>query len=252
MPPEEWLDVGANFQSRLAEKHSLLASHHDKIFMARPEALEASREFLAMLRDYLRQYHPGVPILEDSGLHPLDFAARMVIEDFCLLLPSNDDYYLAAASLHAPSGWQLGHKIGKTLSQLHAEVPHYPEQLSAGVQNFFRSYKAGKSNGRFNWGIFTDPALFQPQRLPPARPVTAENAGQNLWLRAERQMFHRLPQSNAMIFTIHTDVRRLDEVIETPQDAEDLALAISRMSPELKAYKAIDLIEAPLAGWLRR
>ena len=40
--------------------------------------------------------------------------------------------------------------------------------------------------------------------------VTAENAGQRLHLRVERQTLSRLPRTGAVLFTIRTHMKRLD------------------------------------------
>src|SRR3546814_15752544 len=62
---------------------------------------------------------------------------------------------------------------------------------------------------RLNWSVMDDPALFQPAghgRAGHDPAITAENAGEMLWLRIERQTFLRLPASGALVFGIRTIV----------------------------------------------
>jgi hypothetical protein len=49
-----------------------------------------------------------------------------------------------------------------------------------------------------SWSVLDDPALDQPTghgRSALSSTVTPENAGESLWLRAERQTLRRLPST---------------------------------------------------------
>ena len=56
--------------------------------------------------------------------------------------------------------------------------------------------------------LIQDPGLKAVACLQDA--VTAENAGQRLHLRVERQTLSRLPRTGAVLFTIRTHMKRLD------------------------------------------
>ena len=62
---------------------------------------------------------------------------------------------------------------------------------------------------RANWSVVENATLFHPQPRERLPDLTAENAGEKLWLRVERQTLRRLPASRAVVFTIRTLLRRL-------------------------------------------
>ena len=90
----EWLPSNDLFGNRAARaeqialKTQLLAKHHQDVFSAMPNTNAAGDEVLAMVRQHLTAYHHNhahddhphddrmAPA--DTGLHPLDRAARLV------------------------------------------------------------------------------------------------------------------------------------------------------------------------------
>ena len=58
------------------------------------------------------------------------------------------------------------------------------------------------------------------QRAVPIakEPITAENAGQRLWTRVERQAVFRLPKSGAILFSVHTFVKPLHRLEARPEE----------------------------------
>ena len=96
------------------------------------------------------------------------------------------------------------------------------------------------------------PVLFHPQPREPLLDLTAENAGEKLWLRVERQTLRRLPQSRAVVFTIRTLVRRLDEVAADPVVAGAMAARIREMEPGMAGYKGMPVLARAAARLARR
>ena len=81
----------------------------------------------------------------------------------------------------------------------------------------------------------------------------AEDAGvrrELLWLRVERQTLRRLPASRAIVFTIRTLLRRLDEIVAEAAVARPLAARIREMEPGMAAYKGMGHLREPLLAWL--
>src|SRR5690606_6840460 len=95
--------------------------------------------------------------------------------------------------------------------------------------------------------------LFQPTghgRKDYATDVTAENAGDKLWLRIERQTLRRLPQSNAILFTIRVYSNPLYTLSDQPEIAQRLASAISGLDEAMRDYKSLRPLLAPTLAWL--
>jgi hypothetical protein len=165
------------------------------------EAAEPGRELAAML---------GV-----EGALPEAALARH--EDMCLLTKAegDDQYRLIGAAVAWPSDWHPAEKIGLPLRALHAPIAGYEEQLATGVDRFMETLRPGMIYGRCNWFIA---ATGEPRWLPERPPqeafahVTAENAGETLFVRSERQTLRRLPRTGAILFTIGIYVEPLGKL----------------------------------------
>jgi hypothetical protein len=210
----------------LALKAELLASRHDEVFAAleTPAVAAGSRATLALVEDV-----SGTS--GDSTLHPLDAAGRLVQEDLCLLILRDGDVFLDAASLCFPSYWRLADKLGSPIDAVHAPVPGYDGALGGRVGAFMQRLKPGRPVWRRNWSIHDDPTYFLPDWTAPSR-VRGE-----LYLRSERQTLRRLPDTDAVLFTIRTQQVPLAAVGERRDLAARMAAAIAAWPPDLVAYK---------------
>lgn len=144
-------------------------------------------------------------------------AALATHEDLCLLTKREDEdvYRLIGAAVAWPSDWHPAEKIGLPLRALHAPIAGYEEQLATGVDRFMETLRPGPIYGRCNWFI----AATGERRWLPDRPpqeafahVTPENAGETLFVRSERQMLRRLPQTGAILFGIGIYVEPLGKL----------------------------------------
>jgi len=263
----EWLAPDASLREILVEKRELLATRHESVFRALPEAAAASVELLRLLAGHLAQRFPSVYRFDGehdlfngaSGetwdiaappLHPLDVAGRLVAEDLCLLQASKEGYRLIGASLCFPNRWLLDEKVGRPLDIIHAPVPGFAPALQRPVEHFFAALKPDRILDRVNWGIADDSARFQPSGRDADAAITPANAGSALFLRVERQTLRRLPQSQAVLFTIRTEITPLDRVIGTRDDAIHLAGAIRDMDPATLRYKHLTAVAPALLTWL--
>ncbi|WP_407874029.1 heme-dependent oxidative N-demethylase family protein [Qipengyuania nanhaisediminis] len=155
------------------------------------EAREPGRELAAML---------GV----DGALPE---AARARHEDMCLLARTEgeDVYRLIGAAVAWPSDWHPADKIGLPLRALHAPIQGYEEHLATGVDRFMATLKPGAIYGRCNWFIApSEQGRWLAGDDPAAQfaNVSADNAGETLFVRSERQTLRRLPRTGAILFTI--------------------------------------------------
>ena len=72
------------------------------------------------------------------------------------------------------------------------------------VQRLFDGVREGRPLWRFNALWYDDPTLFQPR--PENAPRAAIDRSKAPYFRSERQSLVRLPQTGAVVFSIHTYV----------------------------------------------
>jgi hypothetical protein len=268
LKPEEWIEVDDSFTEELRLKRRLLAERHDECFQALPDTEHAGAEIAQLLFAHLPRHFPQIygedgealllrPLderwrLEETGLHPLDLAGRLVQEDLCVMRGKGTTWRLVAASLCFPSRWRLADKIGRPLAGIHAPVAFYEEKLARPVDRFFGILKEEKPVWRLNWSLHDNPALFQPHGHAPGPGVTAETAGEKLYLRVERQTLRRLPRSGDVLFTIRTYIRPLAALAGRPEDCARFAATIRSLPPETFRYKGLAPIADAALAWLDR
>lgn len=182
----EWLEPAPD----LAARAQAFDSHPDSTIVL-PEAEAPARELAQIL---------GI----DGDL---EHCARSVWEDLCLLTRTGPDepLLLTGASVGFPTDWRLAEKIGKPLLAVHQPIHGYAEQLSQAVDGFMERLAPGELYGRTNLFVLpSDTLRYMPQDDPEQRfaHVTAENAGETLYARCERETLRRLPQTGAILFTI--------------------------------------------------
>lgn len=233
---------------RALDEHEWLQPHPDlpvrvAAFAKRPEAIqttEASRPAEAELATML-----GL-----SG--GLPEAARLYWEDMCLLSRRTDEdfYRLIGAAVAFPTDWRVEDKMGLPLAAMHAPIHGYAEQLATGVDRFMAKLKPGQIYGRSNWFVVDSGDLCH---LPGGRAqflgVTAENAGERLFARCERQTLRRLPQSGAILFTIGVYVEPLSNL--PPDAAHWIAEAVQAIPAGERERRGIEAYLPALVSYAR-
>jgi hypothetical protein len=264
---EEWIEIDDRFAAQLAERRRLLEDERDAVLGELPESRPGQRELLALLLDHLPERFPEHYRRVDGRIEnlvtgerfalaasdeaPLELAGRLVQEDLCLMQRAEAGYRLVAAALCFPAHWRLADKLGRPLQAIHEPVPGFGERLADPVDRFFANIQVARPVWRLNWSLVDAPTLFRPpEHRGNPRPISAEQAGRQLWLRVERQTLRRLPRSGDVVFGIHTYVDPLEAAIDSPQAAQALAARIREMSDAMARYKSILPIRAPLLAWL--
>lgn len=211
--PEDWVLRDEAYGPQMAERARLIATVPDRVHALMPQARPAAEELHALIAARL----PGLGFARAGGVWtcpdgrrvpddpaaPLLTLGRLVQPDLCLMQPGAEgEHVLTGAILCFPSRWTLAEKIGRPLTRIHVPVRSYDDQMARRVQRLFDAVRVDQPLMRGNALAHDDPTLFQPRREsdPPLPP------GAGRYIRAERQVLIRLPQTGAVVFSIQTCV----------------------------------------------
>lgn len=211
LDPAKWLEVDDAFAAQLAEKARLMAECRQDVHVLTEAARPAAEELLRVVLGRLA-VTPGYEVAPNSVTRPdgvtagLDWDAplltlgHLVQEDFCLLHKQGDEHVLTAGLLCFPGSWTLAEKLGRALTSIHAPTAVYDDQMARRVQRLFDMIRVDQPLFRMNALLYADPALFQPKSEHDTRP----RSGERRFLRSEKQCLVRLPETGAVVFSIHT------------------------------------------------
>ena len=207
---EDWLDQDDAYAGQMAERDRLLRINRDSVVVMDASATSAAIELLDMIVALLgasqqdRYRRPdGIEVPIDHT-DPMATLARLVQEDLCILQKRGDEHVLTAAALCFPAGWTLAEKFLKPLVRIHVPIERYDANVAKRVQRLFDGVQAGRPLWRFNALWYDQPNLHQPRLERDKQDRPSSRTGR--YLRSERQIVLRLPQSDAVVFSIHTYV----------------------------------------------
>lgn len=216
----EWLEVDEAFAGQMALRDRLIAERPDAVHGLLPAAGAAAGE----LYDLILPRLPALGFAEGSGgmrrpdgvVVPLDRSCplltlgRLCQADFCLLQPGDQgEHLLTGAILCFPSGWRLAEKLGRPMLRIHAPVARYTDDIGRRVQRLLDAIRPEAPLWRANAHLSAAP-LFNP--LPEDHHRDGPDRTEAAWIRSERQCLLRLPESRAVVFSIHTRRVPLDRL----------------------------------------
>jgi len=215
LAPADWLLVDEAYAGQMAERRRLLAERRAAVLALAPEAMSAALELLDMALASLPEGFTttaqaitcpdGWSVSHDRS-DPLGTLGQILQEDFCLMQKREDQHVLTGAVLCFPASWRLDEKFLHPLTAIHDPVDVYDARLARRVQRLFDGVQAGRPLWRFNAFAYADPSLHQPRSIhDPRAEVDPDTAA---FLRSERQCLLRLPDSNAVVFSIRTYMLR--------------------------------------------
>ncbi|NVO55657.1 DUF3445 domain-containing protein [Rhodobacteraceae bacterium B1Z28] len=220
---ETWLHMDDAFSAQMQRRETLLAERRDDVLALHPDAELAAQELLDLV---LAQTYPGstdhvarpdgVSVVIDRA-RPLETLCRLVQEDFCILQKHGDEHVLTGAVLCFPASWRLSEKYMRPLVDIHVPVESYSENIARRVQRLFDGIQSGRPLWRFNALWYEDPELFQPRSALDPRKI--RDRGDAPYLRSERQTLLRLPETRAVVFSIHTYVLAANRLPEMENPA---------------------------------
>jgi len=219
LEPADWLVMDDAYGGQIATRADLVANRREDVLQLDDCARPAAEELLAHVLDNLAMYH-GAGFIRDGDTvrrpdqqdvvidraDPLATLARLVPDDFCILeKPEHGaEHVLTGAILCFPASWSLDEKFMQPLTFIHVPVASYDESIAKRVQRLFDGVQAGRPLWRFNALWYDDPTLHQPRRSDAKRvPCDPETAP---YFRSEKQSILRLPETQAVVFSIHTFV----------------------------------------------
>lgn len=208
--PEDWLQRDEAFAAQMAERDRLIAEAaaevHAMAETARPAADELLDLVLAQVErapGYLRE--PGAVRRPDGDAVPLEgpsllVAGRLVQEDLVILEKADGEpeHRLTAAILCFPSNWTLAQKFGMALTRIHLPVDAYDEGVAKRVQRLFDAVRPEAPLMRANLVPYAHANLHSPRpEFDRHQPAEVR------YVRSERQTLLRLPETRAVVFSIH-------------------------------------------------
>lgn len=210
-----WPDPEGANEERLALRRRIAAEHPETV-AALPGSEAAVAELAALAR--------GTGWSDTARHGALPALATTQGDDLCVLA-AEPGWPLVAGAVLFPSHWRLADKLGLPLAAVHERVPGYP---AAQVDRFLDRLRPGQVAWRRNLLLHRDGTLHAPD------PATDDVPVADWWLRSERQTFRVLPDTGAVLFTIHTDTTPLAGL--EPGTRHALAERIAALPPTWAPY----------------
>ncbi|MBP7243031.1 DUF3445 domain-containing protein [Amaricoccus sp.] len=226
----DWLQRDDAFAAQMACRDRLIAERTAEVHALLPGAEAAAAELHDLVLAHLDAapgyaQAPGAVLRPDGVRVPLDgppllVAGRLVQEDLCLLdkAEGEAEHRLVGAILCFPSNWTLSQKIGRTLGRIHVPIESYDAGIARRVQRMFDLIRPEAPVMRANLIVYAEGDLFNPR---PEFERHTPDPGTGRFVRVERQTILRLPETRAMVFSIHTWMVALSAL--TPEQRARLA-----------------------------
>ena len=276
--PGTWILIGADHAQIMPEKHDRLNRSRPYYYRTLPESLPAQRELRNRVTAHLLSDHPGSFVrmgsvirsaitgqtldLDDDSVEPLLQLSYLIEEDFMLLDEDGGiPRITAAANAYSTSG-RLAASVGHDMEWTHRPVPQLTQKLGAKINRVISTVHAATPCERFNWQVTPMASVFFPHSDPHAANAAAMHrvaaelrddparAADLLWIRVERQTLSRLPDSNAVAFSLHTYSDPLSSIRSDPESVRAMLALLRNYTEERWKYSEMDIVREPLLLWL--
>ena len=200
--------------------------------------------------------------LDDDSSEPLLQLSYLIEEDFMLLEEAEGKLQITAASNAYSSSGRLAASVGQDMAWAHEPVPKLTDKIGGKIARVLGSILTATPCERFNWQITPIATVFFPHDDPHAanaaamREILADlcrdpsRAGELLWIRVERQALVRLPDSAALVFSLHTYSDRLSSVQSDGESVRAILALLKGYSDERWKYSEMAIVREPLMIWL--
>ncbi|WP_270180807.1 heme-dependent oxidative N-demethylase family protein [Alkalihalobacillus sp. CinArs1] len=279
--PARTVTVSSNYVEEVRLKRKLLEENHERCYRSLPISLESQWETLLLVFRELATYEPEHFSFKRRGntyvftnhllqeeetfvyrdhssidFEPLDLVGRHVQEDLIVMGDRHDGLFLEAGQLCFPSNWSLTFVLGMEFKTIHTPVPAIAEFIEK-VERFITRIRPNTAWERKNWSITISHKLDTPLETYSdwgklRYHVTKENAGELVNLRVEVQRLFRLPVTNDILFSIHTYLLPLNELVANDDWLKKFYTNVKTLPQELADYKGISLYKPELLGFLEK
>jgi hypothetical protein len=276
--PESWILIGPEHAEMMRQKRARLDDYQSFYYGSLPDSLPAQRELRERVTTHLLADHPhtfersGSVIrslitgqtldLDDESTEPLLQLSYLIEEDFMLLDDFGGTARITAASNAYSTSGRLVASVGHDVAWAHEPVPRLTHQLGVRINQVLGSIHTASPCERFNWQLTPMATVFFPHDDPHAANAAAMHAvvailrqdpsrsGELLWIRVERQTLSRLPESNAVAFSLHTYSDPLSCVQSDMESVRAILALLNSYSEERWKYSEMDIVREPLMIWL--
>lgn len=246
IPEADWLEGGE--ADPAARKDRLLRDRSEIVWGETEGSRPGQAEVLALVEQSLGKAEAA------ADIPPLLAAARRVPDDLVLMEKREGAWRNTAISLCAPTFFSAPEVLGRSLAEIHGPVTGFSERFLARVERIFEGLRPGLVLQRRNWTVTPFEALFTPSSAglgEAVQAITPERAGQELFVRVERQTLRRLPQTGGALFTIRVWLDPLEAVAGDPARLAAFAHAWREAAAGFRAYKRLPLYDELVGGFLR-
>ena len=276
--PETWILIGTEHAEMMRQKRVRLQEHQSFYYRSLPESLPAQLELMERVTTHLVADHPksfersgslvrslitGQTLdLDDASSEPLLQLSYLIEEDFMLLDEVGGTPRITAASNAYSTSGRLAASVGNDVAWAHVPVPRLTQKLGGRINQVLGSIHADILVERFNWQLTPMATVFFPHDDPHAANAAAmqaivetlrhdpASAGDLLWIRVERQTLSRLPESNAVAFSLHTYSDPLSSVQSEVESVRAILALLKSYSEDRWKYSEMDIVREPLMTWL--
>jgi dimethylamine monooxygenase subunit A len=189
---------------------------------------------------------------------PLEWIGRQVQDDL-VLLSADASATFVGGQLCFANGWDIRDRLGKSFIEIHQRTPPATMASVETGARFLQNLKPGRAYWRMSWNFKLSDQMDMTTKHKPAYKadfarrapeLTAEDVGDSVFIRIERQTFTRLPRSQGLLFGIHTYNSSVAEEAMDPRRAQSILNVLRGAPRDVKDYKAITPIETPLLSFL--
>lgn len=263
-------EITDTYLEEISLKRQRLLDFHQDCFQQMPSTSSAQWEVVQYVIQELTHHYPHLFSMFEKGKEtifvnhqlnesesfqfgvdasipwaPLDFIGRHVQEDLILMGQRDDALYLDAGQLCFPGNWSIAFDIGMKFADIHRPVPVLTTSgLGSRIEQFILRMRTETAWTRLNWSLNagrrldTAPSSFH-EWGSLRQQVTKQNAGELVYLRVEEQNLMRLPGHNSILFTIHSYLMAIQEVIQQPLWRQRLTTVLCTLSEDMVEYKGL-------------
>lgn len=261
---QDWLrlfaQTGFRWQMglRTGDAHSFFAptTERREILDERNRCLDESPADYAVLidaalplLDEMHRFAVACGVFDSTADKTLDRFGRSLEPDFVLLAPSPNGPVVVGGVVCFPSSWALPEKIGLTLDQTHEPVPDLNPQLAGRIRAALDRLQPEVAWERENWGLSRDGERnHHPRR--GRRHLDETITPEEIWLRLERQILYRFPQTGGILFGIRLAITPWNEIVQIEDARNGLRRSLQTMPDEIAQYKGLLSARSRMLGWL--